>query len=100
MPSEPIKEYILEILGGQNQTTFIEGLADANSKRDFDEKLGARMIVKGCILPLHSFSLTSVSTVQITHNLNGPRVSHACNACDTRGTRVSHAWYMRVTRRH
>ena len=25
---------------GQNQTTFIEGLADANSERDFDEKLG------------------------------------------------------------
>ena len=40
MPSEPIKDYILEIFGGQNQTTFIEGLADANSERDFDEKLG------------------------------------------------------------
>ena len=41
MPSEPIKEYILEILGGKNQIIFIEGLADANSKRGFDEKLGA-----------------------------------------------------------
>ena len=40
IPSEAIKEYISEIFGGQNGTTFIEGLADASSESEFDDKLG------------------------------------------------------------
>lgn len=39
IPSGVINEYILEIFGGQSGTTFIEGLVDALSEHDFDEKL-------------------------------------------------------------
>lgn len=39
IPSSLINEYILEIFGGQSGTTFIEGLADAVSENDFDDKL-------------------------------------------------------------
>ena len=47
--------------------------------------------------PILSESVLLPPMVQITHNLNGPRMSHVC---DTHGTHVSHAWYTRVTRRH
>jgi len=41
VPSDTIKEYVFKIFGGQRGTTFVEGLVDATTKSDFDEKLAA-----------------------------------------------------------
>ena len=59
------------------------------------------------VAPISSIlSLLILYTVQITHNLNSPRVRHAQDtratrtrhACDTRKTRVTHAEDTRDTR--
>ena len=41
VPLSLINEYILEIFGGQSDTTLIQGLADAMSENDFDIKLAS-----------------------------------------------------------
>ena len=39
IPSNVASDYLMEIFGGQQGTTYIEGLADSISEADFDEKL-------------------------------------------------------------
>ena len=39
VPSEVISEYLFEIFGGQRGTTYVEGLVDASSDKDFDRML-------------------------------------------------------------
>ena len=41
LPSSVSAEYLLDIFGGHKGTTFVEGLADAQSGTDFDDKLAA-----------------------------------------------------------
>lgn len=38
IPKEIVSEYLFEIFGGQSGTTFVEGLADASSDDNLDEK--------------------------------------------------------------
>ena len=43
------------------------------------------------LLPLVYWELeesVKIHTVQITHNLNGPRMSHACDTCGVNHTRM------------
>ena len=75
IPSETIKQYISEIFGGQNQTFFIEGLANANSEGDFDEKLETLEDVLNDRERLYSatpqfFSYFSKYKAQVLHNIS------------------------------